>query len=269
MNKAKNPFHFFIDIFKSRGMLLRLAVNDCRAKFASSFLGIIWAFIQPLVTILVFWFVFQVGFKNPPVCNVPFIVWFTPAYLVWSFFSETLTSGTNCLLEYSYLVKKVNFRVSLIPVVKILSSAFVHVAFIGFIFLMLTVCGVPFSIYNVQVLYYFLCTCLLLLGLCWLFSAIAPFVKDMVNIIGVFIQIGFWMTPIFWSPDSMAGWVQNILKLNPMFYICRGYRDSFVDHIWFWQRGYTNLFFWAIALILLVAGAGLFRRLRPQFADVL
>lgn len=269
MNRARNLFVFFSDILKSRGMLLRLAQNDCRAKFASSFLGMIWAFVQPLVTILVFWFVFEVGFRNPPVSNVPFIIWFTPAFLAWSFFSETLVSGTNCLVEYSYLVKKVNFRISLIPVVKIMSSALVHVAFIFFIFVMLVVCGVPLSAYNFQALYYFLCTCVLLLGLCWLLSAIAPFIKDTVNIVGVFIQIGFWMTPIFWDPETMSPWVQTILKLNPMFYICRGYRDSFIDHVWFWERGYTNLFFWAITLTVLFAGAAIFRRLRPQFADVL
>jgi ABC-type polysaccharide/polyol phosphate export permease len=269
MNTAKNFLAFFTDILKNRKMLLGLAKNDCRAKFASSFLGIVWAFIQPLVTILVFWFVFQVGFKNPPVSDVPFIIWFLPAYLAWTFFSEALVSGANCLMEYSYLVKKVNFRVSMIPVVKILSSAFVHLAFIVFIFIMVVACGVPLSIYNIQVIYYFLCTCILLLGLCWLFAAIAPFIKDMVNIIGVIIQIGFWMTPIFWNVNEMAPWVQNILKLNPMFYICRGYRDCFVDHVWFWQHGYTSLYFWGITLILLFTGAYLFRRMRPQFADVL
>ncbi|QNK42419.1 ABC transporter permease [Caproicibacter fermentans] len=266
---AKGLYTFFADILKSRKILFGLAKNDFKAKFAASFLGITWAFIQPLVTLLVFWFVFQVGFKNPPVSNVPFIVWFTPAYLAWAFFSEALVSGTNCLLEYSYLVKKVNFRVSMIPLVKILSSAFVHVAFIGFIFLMLLLCGLPFSVYNIQVIYYFSCTCILLIGLCWLLSALAPFLKDTVNIVSVFIQIGFWITPIFWSPDKMSPWVQNVLKLNPMFYICRGYRDSFVNHMWFWQRGYTNLFFWGITIILFFAGAYLFRKLRPHFADIL
>lgn len=260
---------FFSDIVRDRKVLWGLAKNDLRAKFAASFLGGVWAYIQPLVTLLVFWFVFEAGFKNPPVSNVPFIVWLAPAYLVWSFFSEALVSGTNCLMEYSYLVKKVNFRVSIIPIVKIMSSAFVHLAFIIFIFFMLIVCGVPLSIYNIQVIYYFLCTCALLLGLCWLLAAVAPFVKDVVNVVGVITQIGFWATPIFWSPDNMSPWVQNILKLNPMFYICRGYRDCFIDHVWFWQRGYTNLFFWAVTAICFVAGAYLFRKLRPQFADVL
>lgn len=265
----KDFFKFFHDIFQDRSMLWGLAKNDFRAKFASSFLGGVWAFIQPMVTMLVFWFVFQVGFRNPPVNNVPFIAWFAPAYLSWAFFSEALLSGTNCLIEYSYLVKKVNFRVSIIPIVKIISSSFVHIAFIGFIFLILFACEVPFSIYNIQVLYYFFCTCVLLLGLCWLLSAMAPFVKDVVNIVGVMMQIGFWLTPIFWSSETMMPWVQTVLKFNPMFYICCGYRDSFIDHVWFWQKDWTNLLFWCITGIYFVAGAYLFKKLRPQFADVL
>lgn len=265
----KGFFTFLSDVFHDRTILWRLALNDLKAKFASSFLGIIWAFIQPLVTILVFWFVFEVGFRNPPVSNVPFIVWFVPAYLSWSFFSEALISGTNCLMEYSYLVKKVNFRVSVIPVVKIMSSAFVHLGFILFIFLILFVYELPCTPHNLQVIYYFFCLCFLLLGLCWLLAAVAPFVKDTTNIVNVFIQIGFWMTPILWDPDTMNPLVRNILKLNPMFYICRGYRDCFVDHIWFWQRGYTNVFFWIETIVLFLMGAYLFKKLRPQFADVL
>ena len=130
----KGFFTFLRDIIKDRSILWSLAKNDFKSRFAASLLGAFWAFAQPLVTLLVFWFVFQVGFKNPPVSDVPFIVWFAPAYLVWAFFSEAVTAGTNCLVEYSYLVKKVNFRVSIIPIGKIISSAFIHLAFIVFIF---------------------------------------------------------------------------------------------------------------------------------------
>ena len=260
---------FLSDIIHDRMVLWGLSKNDFKARFASSFLGGAWLYIQPLVTLLVFWFVFQVGFKNAPVSGVPFIMWLSPAYLVWSFFSETLMAGTNCLIEYSYLVKKINFRVSILPIVKIFSGMFIHAAFILFIFFMMFCCHVPFAIYNVQVIYYALCTCFLLLGMCWMLSAMAPFVKDVSNIVSVFVQIGFWATPIFWSPDNMSPTVQRILKINPMFYICRGYRDTFIDHVWFWQRGYTNLSFWMITVFFFAAGAHLFHKLRPQFADVL
>lgn len=269
MRIFREVFGFLRGIWRDRKVLWGLAKNDFRARFANSLLGGFWAFAQPLVTLLVLWFVFEVGFKNPPVSDVPFIVWLAPAYLVWAFFSEALVNGTNCLMEYSYLVKKVNFRVSLIPQVKIISSAFIHAAFILFIFFMLIVCGVPLSIYNIQVLYYFACVCILLMGLNWLLSAIAPFVKDVVSVVNIIIQIGFWATPIFWSPEGMAPAVQVILHFNPMFYICRGYRDSFVDHVWFWERPMSTVYFWCAAAVCLMLGAYLFKKLRPQFADVL
>lgn len=268
-NIVKGFAQFLSDIVRERGILWGLAKNDVKSKFASSVLGVIWAFIQPLVTLLVFWFVFQVGFKNPPVSDVPFVVWFAPAYLIWSFFSEALMSGSNCLTEYAYLVRKVNFRVSVIPLVKIISSAFVHIFFILFIFFLLMSYQIPLSLYNLQVIYYFGCTVFLLVGMCWLLSAIAPFLKDTVNVVGVLIQIGFWLTPIFWTTEGMEPWVEIVLRINPMFYICRGYRDTFIDRIWFWERSFDNLIFWVIAGIFFVAGAYLFRKLRPQFADVL
>ena len=90
----KQIYWFIKDIVTNKKMLFALAKNDLKAKFAASFLGVIWAFIQPLVTILVFWVVFQLGFRNPPVDDVPFILWFIPAYLVWTFFTESLLAST-------------------------------------------------------------------------------------------------------------------------------------------------------------------------------
>lgn len=269
MDIIRGFLNFLLDIIKNKQVLWALAKNDFKSRFLTSFLGIIWAFVQPLVTILVFWFVFQVGFKSAPINDIPFIVWFTPAFLIWSYFTEGLNASTNSLREYSYLVKKVNFRVSMIPLVKIMSSSFVHITFVGLIFLQIWYYDIGFSIYNLQVVYYFVCTVILLMGLGWLLSSVAVFTGDVSNIVNVFIQIGFWMTPIFWSPDNMSPIVQQVLKLNPMFYICRGYRDTFIDHTWFWQRGYTNLFFWVVTICLFFIGALIFKRLRPHFADVL
>ncbi len=250
-------------------MLWKLAINDFKARHLTSFLGAVWAFVQPLVTIAVFWFVFEIGFRSAPVDGVPFIVWFVPSFLSWNFFTECINASTNSLKEYSYLVKKVNFRVSLIPLVKVISSTFVHLAFIGVILFLVVVYDVGLSVYNLQVIYYFGCTVILLTGLAWLLSSISAFSGDVANIVNIFIQIGFWMTPIFWSPDTMSPAVVKVLKLNPMFYICRGYRDAFVDHVWFWNYELSAVYFWVVTLIIFVAGAVVFKRLRPHFSDVL
>lgn len=268
--RLKSIYAFVLDVIRTRRTIWKLAKNDFKSKHLTSFLGVIWGFVQPLVTILVFWFVFEIGFRSAPVNDVPFIVWFVPAFLSWNFFSETLNSSANCLREYSYLVKKVNFRVSMIPIVKVISSTFVHVAFIGFIVFLMLVYGVGMSVYNIQVLYYFICTLVLLVGLGWLLSAISVFAGDVANLVNVVIQIGFWMTPIFWSVDSMSPLVVNVLKaVNPMFYVVRGYRDSFVDKVWFWEYPLHTLYFWVVALGIFAVGAVVFKKLRPHFADVL
>lgn len=260
---------FILDILKNRKMLWQLSRNDFRSRFASSYLGIVWAYVQPLATLLVLWYVFEFGLKNSSISNVPFIVWYSPAFLIWTFFADTLLSVTSCIKEYSYLVKKINFRVGIIPIVKVISSSFVHLAFIIFIFLLNFVYGNSVSIYNIQVFYYFFCTVFLLLGLGWLLSAIMPFSSDINSIVNVVIQIGFWATPIVWNVDSMPPNVQSVLKWNPLYYICNGYRDAFINHIWFWERGIINIYFWMIAIVLLLLGVITFKRLRPQFADVL
>lgn len=269
MTIIKNFYSFLIDIYRSREILWLLSKNDLKAKFASSLLGVFWAFVQPLVTILVFWFVFQMGFKNPPVEGVPFMVWFVPAYLAWSFFSEVLSTSAGSMREYAYLLKKVEFRVSIIPLVKIISSSIVHVAFIGLIFIINFCYKIPFTFYNVQVVYYFACTIYLLVGLGWFLSSIAVFIKDTVNLVNVFVQIGFWLTPILWAPENMTPRIQNFLKLNPMFYICQGYRETFITNILFWTHYWQTVYFWCTSTLLFVIGALIFKRLRPHFVDML
>ena len=123
-------------IYQDRKLLFDLAQNDFKAKFASSLLGTIWAFVQPMFTIVVFWFVFQMGFKSTPVDNMPYILWFVPAFVPWLFFSDIMNFSAYCMQEYNYLVKKVRFDVEILPVVKVVSALFVHIFFVGFIVVM-------------------------------------------------------------------------------------------------------------------------------------
>ena len=101
-------------------MIYKLAKNDFKTKYAGSYLGIIWAFIQPVITVLVYWFVFEVGFRGgSDSLPVPFVLYLVAGIIPWFFFQDGLTGGTNSLLEYSYLVKKVVFNISVLPVVKV------------------------------------------------------------------------------------------------------------------------------------------------------
>lgn len=262
-------FDFFKGLLEERKVVFDLAKNDFKSKYTNSLLGIVWAFLMPLTIILVLWFVFQVGFRSTPVDDIPFILWYIPAFLSWNFFSDAFGSGSGCIFDYYYLVKNMQFRVSTLPLVKIISSSFVHFFFIFFIFFIYIVYGRYPSIYNIQVVYYYFCTIILLLGVTWIMSALAVFSKDILNIISLITQVGFWATPLIWDPSTMPARVQMIVKINPMYYICVGYRETFCGHTWFWEHPVLTLYFWIFAIIQLLVGAYVFHKLRPQFADML
>lgn len=260
----------FRKLYVDRKLLWELAKNDCKARFSGSMLGVIWTVLQPLVNMLVIWFVFQVGFKSSNLeGDIPFIVWYMPAFLIWNFFSEATSQGTNSLLEYSYLVKKVNFNVEIIPAIKVLSSAVVHLFFIVFIVFVNICYGKLPSLYYLQVIYYFFCAFMLALALSWLFGAITPFATDVANLVSIIIQLGFWVTPIFWDPSSLTETASFLLKLNPMYYVCMGYRDTFVYGVPFYSHYNLTIYFWGVVIVLFIIGTKLFKKSRPHFDDVL
>ena len=145
----------------------------------------------------------------------------------------------------------------------------VHFLFILFAVFLCTVYKINITVHWIQVFYYLGCTVVLLLGFSWLLSAVSLFVGDVASCVSVIIQIGFWATPIVWNPETMSSKVQTIMKLNPMYYICSGYRDAFINQKWFWECGWMNVYFWTIMLFVFIVGILMFRKLKSQFADVL
>lgn len=262
---------FPVEILYNRTLIFRLSLNDFKTRFAGSYLGIIWAFVQPIVTILLYWFVFEKAFHSSGVGEVPFALWMTSGLVPWFFFSEALMGGTSSLLEYQYLVKKVVFQIDILPVVKITSSLYVHMFFIVLTVIIFIFSGMPISVYWIQTLYYSLCAFVLTLGLAYITSAVTAFFRDLTQIINVLLTVGTWLTPIMWNYENagLTGAIDIILRANPMFYIVQGYRDALVNHIWFWQRPALTLYFWIIAITIFCMGTVIYRRLKVHFADVL
>ena len=124
------------EIVRKRKLIWDLSKADFRKRFVGSYFGIVWMFVQPLVTILIYFFIFQVGFKASPPVPAPYVLWLVPGIVPWFFFSETLNCVTNCLQEYHYLVKKVVFQVEILPIIKLISCLLVHSFFVLIMFLM-------------------------------------------------------------------------------------------------------------------------------------
>ena len=281
--RQANKTNFFTipkELIQNRKLIFNLAKNDFKTKFAGSYLGIVWAFIQPVITVLVYWFVFEkalnVGTQSTKAgITVPYVLWLIAGLVPWFYFSDALNTGTNALIEYSYLVKKVVFKISTLPMVKVISNVFVHIFFVAFM-LILYACYQEFpGIFVIQIFYYSFAMIFLCLGLVYMTSALVVFFRDLSQVISIVLQVGMWMTPIMSNLDGMLSNgaisrpIEIILKLNPMYYIVSGYRDSLIDYIWFWNRGIINIYFWGVSIAIFVIGTTVFRRLQVHFADVL
>ena len=259
------------ELYQNRKLVLSLAKNDFKTKYAGSYLGIVWAFIQPIVTILVYWFVFSVGLKAGTVSDYPFVLYLVSGIVPWFFFQDALNGGTNALIEYNYLVKKVVFKISILPIVKIISALFVHVFFVVFALILCACYGYTPSLYTLQIIYYSICTFLLVLGLVYATSAIVIFFRDLSQIISIFLQVGVWLTPIMWDINMLSShpWLIKLFKLNPMYYVVTGYRDSMLGHVGIWNHASWTIYFWVVTILLFGLGSVIFKRLKTHFADVL
>lgn len=258
--------NIFIDTVK---ITLAMAKNELKTKYADSYAGLFWAFLQPLVTIAVLWFVFQVGFRSAPVSTHPFALWLSVGIIAWFFVADAVSVGTNAIRAQSFLVKKVVFNTYLLPLSSILASLFIHVVFIGFILLICMGYGYAPDPHWLQLLYYLICTVFLCVGISYLTSSIAVFFPDVGQIVGLMLQLGFWLTPIFWSLSILPPQYQAIIELNPVYYLVEGYRDSLLNGVWFWEKPYLGALFWGIGSLFFGIGILIFRKLKPYFADVL
>ena len=258
-----------VEIFENRKLIFKLASNDFRTKYAGSYLGIFWAFVQPVVTVLVYWFVFSVGFRSGRVAEVPFVVYLVSGIVPWFYIQDLMNSGTNALIEYSYLVKKVVFKISVLPMVKAISALFVHAFFIVLTVVICALYRIWPSVYTFQVVYYFFCMFVFGLGITYGTCAIVIFFRDLSQIINIILQIGVWTIPIMWQLGQVPAGLHWIFKINPMVYIVNGYRESMYGHVWFWEHMGLTAYFWIVTLALFLLGTVIFKRLKVHFADVL
>lgn len=269
LKELKQSIKFVRSSLNNKRLIFSLAKNDFKQKYASSYLGVIWGFIQPLITILVYWFVFQVGFRQTDVGDLPFIIWFVSGIIPWFFFSEALSACTNVYMEYSYLVKKVVFKIETLPVIKIISTIFVHCFFIFFLICISSAYKYYPDIYVLQVFYYLFAMIVLIFAITVFTSAVVLFFRDLSQIVNIIINVGFWATPIGWNITMLPSWLQIVFKVNPVFYIVTGYRDAFVEKIFFWERPFHTIYFWCFCIVVLLFGVKVFNKLRPHFSDVI
>lgn len=250
-------------------ILYDLIKADFRNRYLGHHLGIVWALIQPLVMVAVYWFVFTQGFHVTSEPGSSFLLWLFAGMVPWFLINDAIIQASYSIVSQAYLVKKIVFDIRLLPLVKIGSSLIVN---IGFWLFLLMIC-----IYNhhyptllwLQLFYYITCGVMISWALSVLFASIMPFAADFGQIISIVLQLLFWVTPVTWHYNTLPEHWGAVIKYNPFAYIINGVRELLIDQIPFWSHIDLTLYFWLFTLSIYAISRHTFNQLRPHFADVL
>ncbi len=258
-----------ISLYKAKNIIINMSINDFTYNFLGSYLGMLWVILRPLIFISVIWLIFSIGFKKNLIDNnTPFILYLLTGYIPWLLFTDAVSSSMKSIVNNKFLLSNLSFKIGVLPINKIVCAFYVHIVFLSLLILVLLFHGYYPSIYWVQLPLMMIIFSILLLGVGWLTSSLRVFSKDVEEVTGIILQIGFWISPIFWSINAIPYKYHWIVDINPMAFIIQGYRNSFIDNIWFWE---TSGFLSYIIVTSVVLGVGimLFKRLRPHFYETL
>ena len=262
-------------LVRSRGLLWDLVSKDLRARYRNAVMGFVWAVLQPLLMMLILWFVFSKVFAGRLTSvsgkDHPYILMLLTGLIFWQFFASALSRATTSLIDNADLIKKVYFPREIIPVSS-MGNSVVNLA-IGFAVLMVIYCwkeGAP-GIGLVYVGVIFAIQCVLLIGLSLLCSSLNVRFRDVGYGVEVMLMMGFYATPIFYAIEDVQHAAANlpivmsILALNPMSGIVTGYRDALLDNTFpsLATIGWPAL----CSIAVLIVGIAVFRRYSPTIAD--
>lgn len=259
---------FFRQIYLNRFIIAELTKRDFRIKYINNLFGLSWAILEPLAMMVILWFIFTYV-RAGKSTDVPFAVFLLTGLIAYDFFNKTLNSATRSIKSFGFLINKVNFRVAIIPLVKIASEVMIHMIILVIVAVIVLLNHIPLSFYWLQVFYYLFAMCALLTGIAWFTSSISLFFPDINYIITIVMRVLFFFTPIFWDARTLSEQYLNYFRINPLYYLVSGYRDSFLFHVPFWDHPMDTLYFWIITAFFFVLGVVVFKRLRPHFADAI
>ena len=250
------------ELYQYREFLKTNVKKDIRGKYKGSFLGVLWSFINPLLTALVYAIVFPFILKGSQDNYVTFIV---IAILPWNWFTTVISQGTFCILANAGIIKKVYFPREILPISTATSGLVNFLISTPIILMFLLFSGIGFSKYILFLPVIAIIQYLLTLAIIMITSAINVYIRDAEYIINFFVTMLFYATQVLYSADLFPKQFRQFLYLNPMTTIINGYRDIF-----YYKQMPDCLalgIIFIISILLLLLGFKIFRKLEKGFAE--
>ena len=256
------------NLVRYRGLVQSLVARELKARYRGSVLGFFWSFINPLLLLLTYTFVFAIVLPGIHSKEIePYALFMFCGILPWTWFSSSLAEAAGSLISGGNLIKKVLFPAEILPIVSVLANM-IHF-FLGLPILL------GFLVYyqrwpDTWDLVWFPVTVLVQLvftaGLALILAALTVHFRDIRDILSNVLTLWFFSTPILYSITEAPGFSKRVLDLNPMTHVVVSYQEIL------FFRGPIGHWKWLLAtggasVVLFLAGFWLFDRLRDSFAE--
>lgn len=255
-----------IELWRRRDLAWVLAMRDLRVRYKQTFLGIAWAVIQPLATMVVLHIFFgRVLGMADKVGGVPYPVFLYAGLLPWTLFANAVTASSNSLVGNAHIMSKVYFPRLLLPLSATLVPVIDYALAFGVLIGLMAWFGVPVTTGVVLIPLLILSTMLAVLGVGVLLASLTVCYRDFRYVVPFMLQLWFFMTPVIYDLEFVPQRYRWLMDLNPM----AGTIDAFRGVILSQPINYAS---WAVsttvAALTLVVGLVWFAKLERRFADV-
>lgn len=250
------------NLYQYRELLKTNIKKEIRGKYKGAWLGVLWSFLNPLLMLAVYAFIFPL-IMGRDIPNYP--IFLMVALLPWNFFTTTIAASSFSVVSNGNILKKVYFPREIIPISVVASSVvnFLISCLIMVLFLLGSGVGITWHVVVFPLI--LLIETILLLGCALFLSSATVYVRDLEHIVNVILMAMFYATPVVYSLDMLPVQYQSILMLNPMTLIINAYRDVLFYHQ---LPNFAHLGIVAIVAVLIFAiGLFTFKKLEKNFAE--
>lgn len=247
-----------------RDLLRELVMRDLKAQYKNSILGVAWSLLNPLLQLLVFTFLFRVVMP----LGIPNYGTFAfSGLLAWSWFQLSLMQATGAITAHRELIRRPGFPAAILPAITVTTNLINLLLALPLLLIFILCSGgeITFGLAALPVV--MALQFMLILGLAYLLATANVLFRDTQHLVGFFLQMLFWLTPVFYLGSRVPGKYQTLYQLNPMLHIVEAYRDLLI-----YQRmpsGLTMLILTAVSAGVLALGYIVFSRARDRLVEEL
>lgn len=255
----------FRELWEYRELLGYLAWRDIQVRYKQTFLGAVWAILQPLIGMVVFGVLFQrvAGMRSD---GSPYPLFVFAGLTLWTFFQNGVTLASNSLVGSDQMIRRIYFPRILVPLGQILAMVFDLLISLGFLAALMVYFHWPLSLKVVWLPVFLLGSCLATAGLGFILSALNVHYRDVKYAVPFFTQMLLFLTPVLYPIDRVPGKLRYLLSFNPMAGMVEGFRYALLGSPLSWSLVATSF---VGAISMFVAGLFFIRRMESTFADVI